>query len=259
MDGFRPFGLLNGGYEDDDPRNALSYGGGGASGQTPNADAIGQLLYGLTNVGGAQDAAGLLGGPSLRENIAQGNKFDAAMQGVGMIPVVGGAAKLAMAAIPKAAKAGAKVAKGAKAVEEAAATVPAAPMSRAEKTQAKYEARLRQPGEVGGLLNEPHVPILPGDARISTRQPRSIMYSNEDPFTEHLSIGMREFLADPNAEHNAAIIARYPGLAHVAGMSPADAAEARDRIFNAAGGIGQPQWAIPGVETFPVSRGSTYR
>lgn len=238
MKKIRPFGLLGDvAYADEDPRSALEMGGGGAVGQTPNADALGQLLYGLTNVGGMQDAAGLLGGPSLRENLAQGNKFDAAMQGVGMIPVVGGGAKMAMALAPRsikgldamlAAQKAAKVAeKAAPAVSEAPAAVAnAAPLSRAEKAQAKYEARLRQPGEVGGLLNEPHVPILPGDARISTRQPRSIMYSNEDPFTEHLSIGMREFLADPNAEHNAAILSRYPGLAHLAGMSPADAAEA---------------------------------
>lgn len=115
MKKLRPFGLLGDvAFADEDPRSALDMSGGGASGATPNADALGQFAYGLTNLGGLQDAAGLLGGPSLRENLAAGNKFDATMQGVGMIPVVGGAAKLAMAAIPKAASAAGKMAQAVK-------------------------------------------------------------------------------------------------------------------------------------------------
>lgn len=94
MQQYRPFGLLGDvSYADDDPRRALGMSGGGASGQTPNADALGQLLYGLTNVGGLQDAAGLLGGPSMAENWREGNKGAAALQGAGMLPVVGGALK----------------------------------------------------------------------------------------------------------------------------------------------------------------------
>jgi len=106
----QPFGLLDNRYSSDDPRFALSYAGGGASGETPtNADALGRLAYGLTNVGGVQDASGLLGGPSLRENVSGGNYIDAAMQGVGVLPVVGGVAKglLGAGALYKAAKMGA--------------------------------------------------------------------------------------------------------------------------------------------------------
>ena len=107
----QPFGLLSDNrYSSDDPRFALNYAGGGASGNTPtNADAIGRLAYGLTNLGGVQDAAGLLGGPSLRENVSGGNYLDAALQGVGVLPVVGGVAKglLGAGALYKAAKMGA--------------------------------------------------------------------------------------------------------------------------------------------------------
>jgi hypothetical protein len=106
----QPFGLLDNRYSSDDPRFALNYAGGGVSGETPtNADAIGRLAYGLTNLGGVQDAAGLLGGPSLRENVSGGNYLDAAMQGVGVLPVVGGVAKglLGAGALYKAAKMGA--------------------------------------------------------------------------------------------------------------------------------------------------------
>jgi hypothetical protein len=107
----QPFGLLSDNrYSSDDPRFALNYAGGGVTGETPtNADALGRLAYGLTNLGGVQDAAGLLGGPSLRENVSGGNYLDAAMQGVGVLPVVGGVAKglLGAGALYKAAKMGA--------------------------------------------------------------------------------------------------------------------------------------------------------
>jgi hypothetical protein len=121
----QPFGLLDNRYSSDDPRFALNYAGGGVSGETPtNADALGRLAYGLTNVGGVQDAAGLLGSPSLRENVSGGNYLDALLQGVGVIPGVGllakagAGAKMAMA-IPAAAKAG-KAAKAAETIAEAA-------------------------------------------------------------------------------------------------------------------------------------------
>jgi len=121
----QPFGLLDNRYSSDDPRFALNYAGGGVSGETPtNADALGRLAYGLTNVGGVQDAAGLLGGPSLRENVSGGNYLDAALQGVGVLPVVGGVAKGLLggahlaAAIP-AARSIAKAAKPAEAITEA--------------------------------------------------------------------------------------------------------------------------------------------
>lgn len=121
----QPFGLLDNRYSSDDPRFALNYAGGGVSGETPtNADALGRLAYGLTNLGGVQDAAGLLGGPSLRENVSGGNYLDAALQGVGVLPVVGGVAKGLLggahlaAAIP-AARSIAKAAKPAEAITEA--------------------------------------------------------------------------------------------------------------------------------------------
>jgi hypothetical protein len=122
----QPFGLLSdNGYPSDDPRFALNYTGGGASGNTPtNADVLGRVAYGLTNFGGMQDAAGLLGGPSLRENVSGGNYLDAALQGVGVLPIVGGVAKGLLggahlaAAIP-AARSIAKAAKPAEAITEA--------------------------------------------------------------------------------------------------------------------------------------------
>jgi hypothetical protein len=122
----QPFGLLSDNrYSSDDPRFALNYTGGGASGSTPtNADVLGRVAYGLTNFGGMQDAAGLLGGPSLRENVSGGNYLDAALQGVGVLPVVGGVAKGLLggahlaAAIP-AARSIAKAAKPAEAITEA--------------------------------------------------------------------------------------------------------------------------------------------
>jgi hypothetical protein len=105
---FRP-GLLSE-YSEDDPRFALSYAGGGVSGATPQgADALGRVAYGFTGAGGVQDAAGLLGGPSLPENVRGGNYLDAALQGAGVLPVVGGVAKglLGAGALYKAAKMGA--------------------------------------------------------------------------------------------------------------------------------------------------------
>lgn len=114
----RPFGLLGDvAFADEDPRQALDMSGGGASGATPNADAIGQIAYGLTNIGGLQDAAGLLGGPSLRENMQAGNKVDAVLQAASLLPFVG-----AMTAVPKAGRAAAKMAKAAETVSEAAPT-----------------------------------------------------------------------------------------------------------------------------------------
>lgn len=94
MDGYFRGLLGDDRYSEEDPRFALSYGGGGVSGETPQgADALGRFAYGFTGAGGVQDAAGLLGGPSLPENVKSGNYFDAALQGAGTLPVVGGAAK----------------------------------------------------------------------------------------------------------------------------------------------------------------------
>jgi hypothetical protein len=54
--GFAPYGLLSDdSYNEEDPRFALSYGGGGATGETPqSADALGRLAYGFTGPGGMQ-------------------------------------------------------------------------------------------------------------------------------------------------------------------------------------------------------------
>jgi hypothetical protein len=103
---YRPFGLL-------DMTPGLP--AGGVSGRTPTgADDLGRLLYSMTGAGGAQDAAGLLGGPSVRENLKAGNNFDAGIQMLAALPVVGmlgtagkaakGAVKVAEEAAPAAEK-----------------------------------------------------------------------------------------------------------------------------------------------------------
>lgn len=92
----RPFGLLGDIEDEENPSRYLQPGGGGVSAgaQAPAGyDALGRFAYGMTGAGGVQDAAGLLGGPSLSENLAAGNKFDATMQAASMAPVVGGALK----------------------------------------------------------------------------------------------------------------------------------------------------------------------
>lgn len=104
---YRPFGLL-------DVTPGLP--AGGVAGRTPSgADDLGRLLYSMTGAGGAQDAAGLLGGPSVRENLRSGNNFDAGLQMLAALPVVG-----MLGSAPRAAG---KVARGAqdaaKAAEEA--------------------------------------------------------------------------------------------------------------------------------------------
>ena len=50
-----------------------------------------KTLYGMTTPGGVQDAAGLLGGPSIRENVGSGNYGDALLQALGVLPGVGAA------------------------------------------------------------------------------------------------------------------------------------------------------------------------
>jgi hypothetical protein len=114
----QPFGLLSDNrYSSDDPRFALNYAGGGVTGQTPtNADAIGRLAYGLTNLGGVQDAAGLLGGPSVAENIKRGNNLDASLQMLAALPMVG--------MLGTAGKATRNIAKAAKPAEAIAEAVP---------------------------------------------------------------------------------------------------------------------------------------
>lgn len=78
---YRPFGLLD---------MTPGFPAGGVTGRTPSgADDLGRLLYSMTGAGGAQDAAGLLGGPSVRENLRSGNNFDAGLQMLAALPVVG--------------------------------------------------------------------------------------------------------------------------------------------------------------------------
>lgn len=133
----QPFGLLDNRYSSDDPRFALNYAGGGVSGQTPtNADAIGRLAYGLTNVGGVQDAAGLLGGPSVAENIKRGNNLDASLQMLAALPMVGMLGTAGKAA--KAAKVG-----------EAIAEIPAADKLLALHNMKSH--RLDMVDKLGGL------------------------------------------------------------------------------------------------------------
>jgi hypothetical protein len=54
---------------------------------------FGRMAAGMTTPGAVADAAGLLGSPSLRENVSGGNYLDALLQGVGVIPGVGMLAK----------------------------------------------------------------------------------------------------------------------------------------------------------------------
>lgn len=103
---YRPFGLLD---------MTPGFPAGGVSGPTPSgADDLGRLLYSMTGAGGAQDAAGLLGGPSVMGNLKAGNNFTAGMQMLAALPVVGmlgtagkaakGAVKAAEEAAPAAEK-----------------------------------------------------------------------------------------------------------------------------------------------------------
>lgn len=126
---YRPFGLLD---------MTPGFPAGGVTGRTPSgADDFGRLLYSMTGAGGAQDAAGLLGGPSVRENLRSGNNFDAGLQMLAALPVVG---MLGTAG---------KVARGA---QDAA---------KAEQTAAKLATRSVQPE---GLLS----PSVRPDLNLST-------------------------------------------------------------------------------------------
>ncbi|SFV19421.1 DUF7178 family protein [Bradyrhizobium arachidis] len=84
-------------------------------------------------------------------------------------------------------------------------------------------------------LSELPQAIAKGDTRVSTRFPTGVK-SAENPLTQHLSIGTEEMRMDPEQfAHNTAILARYPGFAHLQGMSPEEAAKAY--INQAAGNI----------------------
>ena len=80
-----------------------------AQGGWDTAANFGRMAAGMTTPGAVADAAGLVGGPSIRQNVSGGNYLDALLQGVGVIPGVGmlakagAGAKMAMA-IPAAAK-----------------------------------------------------------------------------------------------------------------------------------------------------------
>ena len=82
-----------------------------AQGGWDTAANFGRMAAGMTTPGAVADAAGLLGGPSIRQNVSGGNYLDALLQGVGVIPGVGmlakagAGAKMAMA-IPAATKSG---------------------------------------------------------------------------------------------------------------------------------------------------------
>ena len=93
-----------------------------AEGGRKMAQDIGLNLYGMTNPGAWQDAAGYMpngrGGfnPSMRENIHKGDYFDAAMQAMGsVVPGAGGAAAKAA----RVARGASKAAKGADVVSDA--------------------------------------------------------------------------------------------------------------------------------------------
>jgi GNAT superfamily N-acetyltransferase len=62
------------------------------------AKEAGQFVAGLTTPGAIADAAGYLGGPSIRENIHEGNYGTAALQAAGAVPLLGPLAKGALGA-----------------------------------------------------------------------------------------------------------------------------------------------------------------
>ncbi|MEY9239164.1 hypothetical protein ABIF68_006784 [Bradyrhizobium japonicum] len=84
-------------------------------------------------------------------------------------------------------------------------------------------------------LSELPQAIARGDTRVSTRFPTGVK-SPENPLTQHLSIGTEEMRMDPEQfAHNTSILSRYPGFAHLQGMSPDEAAKAY--IDQAAGNL----------------------
>jgi hypothetical protein len=89
------------------------------------AKEAGRAVANMTTPGAIADAAGYLGGPSIRENVREGNYGTAALQAAGAIPVLGplakgaGVAHLAMSMVPKA-----------RAVEDAVALAKAEPKLR---------------------------------------------------------------------------------------------------------------------------------
>lgn len=92
------------------------------------AKEAGRMAATMTTPGAIADAAGMLGAPSIKENIGKGKYLDAALQAAGTIPVVGplakgaGAAHLAMSLAPKArvVEDALRLAREAKPVEKAA-------------------------------------------------------------------------------------------------------------------------------------------
>jgi hypothetical protein len=70
--------------------------------------------------------------------------------------------------------------------------------------------------------------ILPGDKRVSTRFPTSVSPSH-DPLRQHLSVGLQDMLQHSTPEqlaHNMGLVAKYPGMGHLAEMAPEEAARA---------------------------------
>jgi len=80
--------------------------------------------------------------------------------------------------------------------------------------------------------------ILPGDTRVSTRFPKAVQptlsdpqgfIQKENPLKTHLSVGLEDMLKHATPEqmkHNMALLAEYPGFAHLKDMTPAQAARA---------------------------------
>lgn len=177
VDRYQPFGLLSEADDEDNLARYLQMGGGGvsATAQAPAGyDALGRVAYGMTGAGGVQDAAGLLGGPSLSENLAAGNKFDAALQAVGMAPIVGGAVKgllggAKLAIVPALAAKGLKVEKALPKTDLFARAVENTPGARIEDgslvmpvARRQMSAQHNQPSVRGGVFYLPE-----GDKRLS--------------------------------------------------------------------------------------------
>jgi hypothetical protein len=137
------------------------------------AKQAGSLLASMTTPGAVADAAGYLGGPSVRENVGAGNYGDAALQALGLIPGAGLLGKAAvgakMAIVPALAAKGLKVEKALPKTEMFARAVENTPGARIEDgslvmpvARRQMSVQHNQPSVRGGVFYLPE-----GDKRLS--------------------------------------------------------------------------------------------
>lgn len=144
-----------------------------AQGGWDTAANFGRMAAGMTTPGAVADAAGLLGGPSIRQNVSGGNYLDALLQGVGVIPGVGMLAKAGagakMAIVPALAAKGLRVEKSLPQTEMFARAVENTPGARVEDgslvmpiARRQMSVQHNQPSVRGGVFYLPE-----GDKRLS--------------------------------------------------------------------------------------------